>query len=101
MRNHQDKTVTPQIVKHIASLARINLTDEQTQRLATDLAQILEYITKLEKLDVKGIEPTSHVLELHNVIRKDSVKPSLTQAEALSTAGSKEKGAFTVPQVIE
>ena len=59
------------------------------------------YITKLQKLDVDHISPTTHVLPINNVFRQDIVKPSLSQEEALSFAPAKHKGAFKVPQVIE
>ncbi len=93
--------ITPHDVKYIAGLARIHLREEEIGRLTGNLEDILRYIAKLEKLDVSGIEPTSHVLPLQNVFRKDEVKPSLTQEQALSIAVARQNGSFKVPLVIE
>lgn len=88
-------------VKYIAHLARIHLRDEEVLSLTKDLESILDYVTKLEKLDVKEVKPTSHVLPLKNVYREDTVKPSLKQSDAMSIAVVSHKGSFKVPQVIE
>ena len=93
--------ITRDDVKYIASLARIHLRDEEISRLTGNLEDILHYIAKLEKLDVSQVEPTSHVLALQNVFRKDEVKPSLPQKEALGIAVSSQNGSFKVPLVIE
>ena len=88
-------------VKYVAELARIHLKDEEIDRLTKDLENILDYIKKLNTLDVAGIQPTSHVLPLKNVHRKDKVRPSLTQQEALKISVEQQEGAFKVPKVIE
>ncbi|MDP2654517.1 MAG: Asp-tRNA(Asn)/Glu-tRNA(Gln) amidotransferase subunit GatC [Candidatus Omnitrophota bacterium] len=88
-------------VAYIAALARLHLEDHELEGLTKDLAQILHYIDTLKDADVSRVEPTSHVLSLKNVFRKDQVKPSLKQDEALSFAVSSHKGFFKVPQVIE
>ena len=88
-------------VKYIASLSRIHLDPEEVKRLTKNLEDILHYIEKLKKLDVRDIQPTSHVLPIKNVYREDAVKPSLTQDAALSIAVEKHHGAFKVPKVIE
>ena len=93
--------ITRNDIQHIAGLARIYLEDHELDRLTGDLEDILGYIGKLEKLDVSQVEPTSHVLPLKNVYRKDIVKPSLKQEEALKIAVAKHNGSFKVPQVIE
>ncbi|MFA5261972.1 MAG: Asp-tRNA(Asn)/Glu-tRNA(Gln) amidotransferase subunit GatC [Candidatus Omnitrophota bacterium] len=93
--------ITKNTVQAIASLARMNLTDDELTALTQDLEAILNYIAKLEKLDARDIAPTSHVLPLKNVFREDRVDPSLTQAEAVRIAITQQDGAFTVPQVIE
>lgn len=88
-------------VKYVADLARIHLRDEEIEHLTADLEKILQYINKLDTLDVGEIQPTSHVLPLKNVHREDTVKPSLTQEEALKFSVAKQDGAFKVPKVIE
>ncbi len=88
-------------VKYISHLARINLEENELEALTTDLEEILNYIEKLKKLDVSGIEPTSHVLPLQNVFREDKRKPSLNQGAVLKMGSAQAKGFFQVPQVIE
>jgi aspartyl-tRNA(Asn)/glutamyl-tRNA(Gln) amidotransferase subunit C len=94
-------SITPETVKYIADLSRIALSDAELKSFATELAAILGYIAKLEQLDVQNVEPTSHALPLKNVYRADTLRPSLTQAEALSVAVAQQDGSFKVPQVIE
>jgi aspartyl-tRNA(Asn)/glutamyl-tRNA(Gln) amidotransferase subunit C len=88
-------------VKYVASLARIHLKDEEIDHLTEDLEKILDYINKLDTLDVGEVQPTSHVLPLKNVAREDIVKPSLTQQEALKISVEQQGGSFKVPKVIE
>ena len=89
------------IVRHIAHLARIHLEDHEVTPLTKDLESILHYVKKLEKLDVKNVKPTSHVLPLQNVFREDVVRPSLKQEDVMKISVSNHKGSFKVPQVIE
>ncbi len=93
--------ITRETTQHIANLARINLSEEEQTKLTRNLEDILTYISKLERLDITAIEPTSHVLPLKNVFREDVVAASLPQQDALSTAITQQDGAFTVPQVVE
>ena len=93
--------ITEKDLQYIASLSRIHLKIEEAQSLTKNLEQILEYVTKLQKLDVSSVEPTSHVLPLENVFRDDEIKPSLNQADVLQFAVDKHRGFFKVPKVIE
>ena len=79
----------------------MHLKDDEAENLSGDLESILEYIALLQELDTADVQPTSHVLALKNVYRKDEIKPSLTQEETLSIAIAKHNGSFKVPQVIE
>ncbi len=88
-------------VKYAADLARIHLRDEEIDHLTKDLEKIIQYINKLDALDVEKIQPTSHVLPLKNVSREDKIRPSLTQEEVLKFSIEKQDGAFKVPKVIE
>ncbi len=93
--------ITKKDVQYIAHLSRIHLTDEETEKLTTTLEDILGYIEKLNTLDVSTVKPTSHVLPLQNVFRRDLPRPSLSQADAIKSAPESHKGSFKVPQVIE
>ena len=93
--------ITKQEAKKIASLSRIYLNEEEAENLAFDLERILEYINKLNALNIDGVEPTAHALPISNVFREDIVKPSLKQEDALSISIQKHEGAFQVPKVIE
>ncbi|MCK4882791.1 MAG: Asp-tRNA(Asn)/Glu-tRNA(Gln) amidotransferase subunit GatC [Candidatus Omnitrophica bacterium] len=88
-------------VQYVAGLARIHLKDEEANRLTKDLEKILDYINKLDTLDVTDVQPTSHVLPLKNVYREDTVRPSLTQQESLKISVDQHEGSFKVPKVIE
>ena len=93
--------ITEKDVQYVAGLARIHLKEDEATRLTKDLEKILDYINKLNTLDVKDVQPTSHVLPLKNVHREDKVRPSLTQEEALKISVEQYEGAFKVPKVIE
>jgi aspartyl-tRNA(Asn)/glutamyl-tRNA(Gln) amidotransferase subunit C len=83
-------------VQHVAQLARLGLTDEEMEALASELSSILEYIDQLEQLDTSSIAPTAQVGELVDVMRDDEVQPSLDVEEALANAPSREGNYFRV-----
>ena len=88
-------------IKYVATLARIKLTSDQEDRLGSQLGDILGYVKKLEELDVSNVEPMSHAVPLHNVMRADQVQPSITNEEALANAPKKANGLFVVPKIVE
>jgi aspartyl-tRNA(Asn)/glutamyl-tRNA(Gln) amidotransferase subunit C len=83
-------------VEHVAQLARLGLTDEEKEALASELSSILEYIDQLEQLDTSSIAPTAQVGELVDVMRDDEVEPSLGVEEALANAPSRDSNYFRV-----
>jgi aspartyl-tRNA(Asn)/glutamyl-tRNA(Gln) amidotransferase subunit C len=88
--------------RHIARLARLELTDEQAARMARQLGGILSYVEKLDELDTSEVEPTSHVLDVKNVWRQDAAAPIEHDRELmLDQAPRFEQGLFVVPKVIE
>ena len=87
------------IVK-VAELARLNLKPEEKQKLEKDLGAILDYVKKLDKLDTSKVEPTSHVLDLENVYRKDEVKPTDAADKALKHAPHAAGHFFKVPKIV-
>lgn len=88
-------------VEHVARLARLQLTDEELDRYGAQLGAILDYIAKLEKLDVAGAEPLVHPAEGANVFREDVPGASLPRPEALKNAPEKTDEFFIVPKVVE
>lgn len=96
-----DKKITAADVKHVAKLSRIKLTEEEIAKYTDQLESILEYIEKLDGVDTSNVDATAQVTNMSSVLRKDEVKPSLTQEEALSTTEHKEKGYFKVKAVIK
>jgi aspartyl-tRNA(Asn)/glutamyl-tRNA(Gln) amidotransferase subunit C len=84
-------------VLHVARLARLRLTDEEVARMGDELSTILDHIEKLNELDLGGVEPTSHVVELENVLREDETRPSLPRENALEQAPDVAAGGFRVP----
>ena len=84
-------------VLHVARLARLRLSDEEVERMAGELSQILGHVDKMYELDLEGVEPTSHVVELQNVLREDAPRPSLPRERALEQAPDVAEGGFRVP----
>jgi aspartyl-tRNA(Asn)/glutamyl-tRNA(Gln) amidotransferase subunit C len=84
-------------VLHVAKLARLGLTDEEVERMAGELSGILEHVDRIAALDLDDVTPTSHVVELENVLRADLPHESLSQAAALASAPDPVDGAFRVP----
>ena len=93
--------LTREEVQHVARLARLELTDEELERMRAELDAILAYIDKLRALDVEGVEPTSHAVPLVNVMRDDDVRPSLPLDEMLANAPDRDGDQFRVPRIIE
>jgi len=85
----------------VAELARLEFEEEETQLFTEQLGNILEYIEKLNELDTKNVEPTSHVLDISTPLRDDKVVKWLSIEEVLQNAPESEDDFFVVPQVIE
>lgn len=88
-------------VGYVAHLARLRLTDAETAKLQGQLDHILAYVDELKKVDVDGVEPMSHVLDIHTVLRADEVKPSLDRDQVLANAPEHHGDHFIVPKIIE
>ena len=88
-------------IEQVAELARLNLKPEEREKLSKDLDAILAYVDQLRELNTEKIEPTSHVLPLENVFRKDLAKPSQIRDQVLERAPKREGKFFKVPKVIE
>ena len=84
-------------VLHVAKLARLELSDDEVAAMASELSGILEHVDRISELDLVGVEPTTHVIALSNVLRADEPRPSLERDQALSNAPDPADGAFRVP----
>ena len=87
-------------VEHVASLARLGLSTEETERMRDQLSSILEHIAVLQQLDTDAIPPTAQVNALTNVLREDSVRPSLPQDQVLANAPQSRDGFLEVRAVM-
>lgn len=93
-------SLTTSDVEHVASLARLGLSDEETERMREQLSSILEHIEVLQQLDTDRIPPTAQVNSLTNVVREDEVRPSLPRAAVLANAPQSRSGFFEVRAVM-
>jgi aspartyl-tRNA(Asn)/glutamyl-tRNA(Gln) amidotransferase subunit C len=98
--SQSNKALTLDDVRHVAKLARLSLTDAKLATLTSQLEAILGYIAKLSEVDVSGVEPMAHALPLHNVLRDDTVEPSLPLEKVLMNAPETDGPFFKVPKVI-
>jgi aspartyl-tRNA(Asn)/glutamyl-tRNA(Gln) amidotransferase subunit C len=94
-------SVSKEQVKHIANLSRLKLSDEELEKYTNDLSNIVEFAETLSEINVDGVEPTAHILQIQNVFRKDEVKESYNREELFANAPTKEAGCISVPKVVE
>jgi len=87
-------------VRHVAKLSRLALSEEQLQKFTTQLEPILEYIAKIAEVDVTGVEPMAHAIPLANVLREDTVQPSLPLEKVLQNAPAVDGPFFKVPKIL-
>ena len=88
-------------VAYVAKLARLSLTDEETQLFQTQLQQVLTYADKLREVDVSDVEAAAHAVPMFNVFREDAPRDWFTAEEALGNAPRQANGLFIVPKVVE
>jgi aspartyl-tRNA(Asn)/glutamyl-tRNA(Gln) amidotransferase subunit C len=94
-------TITKEQVKHVANLARLEITEEEAEMFTDNLTAIISFAEQLNELDTDEIEPTTHVLDLKNVMRKDEPRQWITREEALKNAPDHKDGQFRVPSILE
>lgn len=86
-------------VKHVAKLARLELTEEEINKYSKQLGSILQYVEQMNEVDTTGIEPMPHAIPVYNVMREDVVKYEQTKEEMLANAPFEEDGFFRVPKI--
>jgi aspartyl-tRNA(Asn)/glutamyl-tRNA(Gln) amidotransferase subunit C len=84
-------------VLHVARLARLELRDDEVERMSGELSTILDHVERINELDLEGVEPTAHVVALENVLRSDEPRPSWPRERVLDEAPDPAEGAFRVP----
>ena len=84
-------------VLHVARLARLELSEDEVERMASELSHVLDHIEKIGELDLDGVPPTSHVIDVVNALRSDDPEPSLPAEVALAAAPEPLEGGFGVP----
>ncbi|MCD5325364.1 MULTISPECIES: Asp-tRNA(Asn)/Glu-tRNA(Gln) amidotransferase subunit GatC [Pontibacillus] len=93
--------ISKEQVKHVAHLARLHVSEEEAERFTKQLDDIISFAEQLNELDTEGVEPTTHVQDLKNVMRKDEPKKWITQEEALKNAPETQDGQIRVPSILE
>ncbi|MEM9415401.1 MAG: Asp-tRNA(Asn)/Glu-tRNA(Gln) amidotransferase subunit GatC [Planctomycetota bacterium] len=93
-------TISETDVRHAAKLSRLSLNDDQVHQYTDQLANILDYIQKLNELDIDGVEPMPHALDQHNILREDRETPGLDTDDVLANAPDREGPFFKVPKVL-
>lgn len=93
-------SVSIEQVEKIAKLAKLSFSEQEKKIFVDQFNQVLEYMEKLNELDTQHVEPTSHILGLVNVMRKDESRESMPRDKALLNAPVQKAGCFSVPKVI-
>lgn len=93
--------ISTEQVKHVAHLARISFSEEEIEKFTNDLDKIITFAEQLNELDTENIEPTSHVLDMKNVMREDVPSEGLAVEDVLRNAPEHQAGQIKVPSIIE
>ncbi len=93
--------ITTEDVKEVAELARLEFAEDEIEEFSGQFENILNFISKLDELDIEDIEPTTHVLDMNTPLREDEVEDWISQEQAIKNAPQPEDGFFGVPKVIE
>lgn len=92
--------ITKDLIKHVAGLARLNLSEKELEKFVPELKEIISTFSQLNEVNVEDVEPSFQPVELKNTLRDDLVKKSFTQEEALSNSEHKKEGYFKGPSVL-
>lgn len=92
--------ISEEDVKHIADLARIQLTEDERRSFTEQFNIILKYFEIIKDVDTEAVPPTSHVIDVTNVFREDEVRPSLTLEDVVKNTAQTEHGFFKAPKII-
>ncbi|WP_019413092.1 Asp-tRNA(Asn)/Glu-tRNA(Gln) amidotransferase subunit GatC [Paenisporosarcina sp. TG20] len=93
--------ITKEEVKHVAHLARLAITDEESEKFASQLEAITNFAEQLNELDTTNVVPTTHVLPLTNVMREDKAVPGLDRDKMMKNVREQEAGQVKVPSILD
>jgi len=88
-------------VDRIAALAKLKFTDEDFEKINTDLNKMLEFVAKLEEIDTEGVAPLIYMTDEHTILRSDATSHRITHEEALKNAPEKDSDFIRVPKVLD
>ena len=94
-------SISDETIEYVGILAKLELSREEKEQARRDMDRMLDYIDKLNELDVTGVEPLSHIFPINNVFREDVEKDSSDREQMLKNAPEQRDGAYVVPITIE
>lgn len=94
------KTINEEELRHVARVARLELSDEEVVKLTKELGSVLDWFNELSSIDTKGIKPSFHPTMISNIMREDKPEKCWGNETALSNAKNKEKGHFKAPKIV-
>jgi len=92
--------ITVNEVEHVAKLSKFEIAADIIEQVSLQLSAVIDYMRPLQEVDICGIEPTTHVLQLTNAFREDERLPCLPQEQALALAPEREGGFFKAPSIL-
>lgn len=96
----ENAKISKEDVRYVARLARLNVSEEDTETFTLQLNSILSYMDKLNELDTSDVQPMSHAIDVCNAFRQDTVQGSFAQEVALENAPEREGAFFKVPRIV-
>ena len=92
--------INKELIEHVAEVARLKLTEKEIQKFSKELKEIIDVFSKLDQVDIKGIDPSLQAVELKNMLREDKEEKSFTQEQVLNLTDHKKDGYFKGPKAI-
>lgn len=99
-RGLMSQTIDTKTVKHVATLVRLGISEEEAQTFSGQFSSIIEYFNMLNEVDTENVTPASDIANAENVLREDVIKPSMDREEFLKNAPKSERGYVKVPTVL-
>ncbi|MDD2968522.1 MAG: Asp-tRNA(Asn)/Glu-tRNA(Gln) amidotransferase subunit GatC [Lachnospiraceae bacterium] len=93
--------INDEVIEYVGILAKLELSEEEKEQAKKDMNRMLDYIDKLNELDVTGVEPMSHVFPVTNVFREDIITNADSRDRILANAPAQKEGCFKVPRTVE